>query len=154
MLLQLVLTWICTITIFLYDGFLSCHAFISISQRQQQRQQQPTNNPSFCFYMSSQQPPPPPTPTPPDDNDDDNDFLLDKMFFNPDEYNENDTGPLAWFANLVKSDYELAETLYVGTMVVVLVIATQEVLRMQLYGDAYMPFTRVGSVVGTTSKLF
>jgi hypothetical protein len=48
------------------------------------------------------------------------DNLLDKPFFDPDKYDENDSGPLGWFANLVKSDYELAETIYVGTIFVVL----------------------------------
>lgn len=70
--------------------------------------------------------------------------LLDKQFFDPDKYDENDTGPLAWFANFVKRDYEFAETVYVGVYLTLLVIITQEVLRMQLYGDRYMPFARVG----------
>ena len=72
------------------------------------------------------------------------DNLLDKQFFDPEAYGESDTGPLAWFANFVKRDYEFAETVYVGVYLTVLVIVTQEVLRMQLYGDKYMPFTRIG----------
>ncbi|CAJ1959371.1 unnamed protein product [Cylindrotheca closterium] len=71
--------------------------------------------------------------------------LLDKQFFDPEKYDENDTGPLAWFANFVKRDYEFAETVYVGVYLTVLVIITQEVLRMQLYGDKYMPFARIGN---------
>jgi hypothetical protein len=83
-----------------------------------------------------------------DDNEESLDELLDKSYFAPDEYDENDSGPLAWFANLVKSDYELAETLYVASFFVVLVIITQELLRMQLYGDGYIPFTRLGAGTG------
>mmetsp|Transcript_5855 Transcript_5855/g.13893 ORF Transcript_5855/g.13893 Transcript_5855/m.13893 type:complete len:137 (+) Transcript_5855:25-435(+) len=71
--------------------------------------------------------------------------LLDKQFFDPEKYDEDDTGPLAWFANFVKRDYEFAETVYVGVYLTVLVIVTQEVLRFQLYGDKYMPFIRIGS---------
>lgn len=71
--------------------------------------------------------------------------LLDKQFFDPDRYDEDDTGPLAWFANFVKRDYEFAETVYVGVYLTVLVIVTQEVLRMQLYGDRYIPFTKFGN---------
>lgn len=71
--------------------------------------------------------------------------LLDKQFFDPDRYDEDDTGPLAWFANFVKRDYEFAETVYVGVYLTVLVIITQEVLRMQLYGDRYIPFTKFGN---------
>ncbi len=77
------------------------------------------------------------------------DEFLDRPFFNPDAYDksdENDPSFLARFARLVKSDYELAETLYVGMIFVVLVIVSQELLRMQLYGDAYIPFASRGGV--------
>jgi hypothetical protein len=79
-----------------------------------------------------------------DDNNELDDFL-DQSYFDPEQFDDEDQGPLAWFANLVKSDYELAETLYVGTFFVILVIITQELLRMQLYGDRYIPFTKLGS---------
>lgn len=81
---------------------------------------------------------------PRDDNEKLDDFL-DKSFFEPDSFNEDDSGPLASFAKLVKEDYELAETLFAGSFFVVLVIITQELLRMQLYGDRYIPFTKLGS---------
>jgi hypothetical protein len=84
------------------------------------------------------------------DNEDEEslDDLLDKPFFNPEEYDENDiSSPLGWFANLVKSDYELAETLYVGTIFVVSLVVAQELLRMQIYDGNYTPFTK-GGVIG------
>jgi hypothetical protein len=83
-----------------------------------------------------------------DDNEDSLDELLDKSYFTPDEYDENDSGPLVWFANQVKSDYEFAKSLYVTSYFVVLMIITQELLRMQLYGDGYIPFTRLGANTG------
>eukprot|EP00980_Cylindrotheca_fusiformis_P027476 scaffold20543_cov95-Cylindrotheca_fusiformis.AAC.2 len=79
------------------------------------------------------------------DNEENFNTFLDTPFFDPEAYDENDSGPLAWFANLVKNDYESAEALFVGSLCVVLVVITQEMLRMQLYGDGYIPFTRLGS---------
>ena len=86
-----------------------------------------------------------------DNQNDDLDNFLDKPFFDPDEF-EDKEGTLGWFARLVKNDYELAETLFVGTFFVVLLIVTQEVLRMQLYGDNYVPFLKGGATGG--GKLF
>ena len=74
--------------------------------------------------------------------------FLDKPFFDPNEYDdENNDSPrlLGWFANLVKSDYELAETLYVGAIFAVLLVVSQELLRMQMNGDNYVPFLRGGA---------
>jgi hypothetical protein len=68
------------------------------------------------------------------------DAILDTQFFNPDDYNEDSQGPVAWFAKLVKNDYELAEALFVGLLFVILVILSQELLRMQLFGSNYAPF--------------
>lgn len=66
------------------------------------------------------------------------DSFLDTPFFDP---KSKDNGPLLkWFADLVESDYELAEALYAGLLFVILVIGAQELLRMQMYGDAYVPF--------------
>jgi hypothetical protein len=66
------------------------------------------------------------------------DAFLDTPFFDP---KNKDNGPfLKWFADLVESDYELAETFYVGLLFVILVIGAQELLRMQLYGASYIPF--------------
>ena len=63
--------------------------------------------------------------------------FLDKPFFDPDAYNEDDDSFLGRLATFVKSDYEFAETMYVGTFGVILIIISQELLRMQLYGDQY-----------------
>lgn len=68
------------------------------------------------------------------------DELLDKPFFDPDAYDDSDKSLLGRLASFVKSDYELAETLYVGMIFVILVIISQEILRMQLYGSNYVPF--------------
>lgn len=64
------------------------------------------------------------------------DAFLDTPFFDP----KKSGSLLKWFADLVESDYELAETLYAGLFFVFLVIGAQELLRMQMYGDAYVPF--------------
>ena len=53
--------------------------------------------------------------------------FLDTPFFNPNESNN-------WFAKLVKSDYDSAEALYVGIVVVGGVIVSQELLRIVKYG--------------------
>jgi len=55
------------------------------------------------------------------------DKFLDTPFFNPNESNN-------WFAKLVKSDYDSAEALYVGIVVVGGVIVSQEMLRIVKYG--------------------
>lgn len=68
--------------------------------------------------------------------------FLDTPFFDPSQIN-NDS-PLKGFANLVENDYETAEVLFAGSFFVVLVIITQELLRMQLYGDSYVPLMHGG----------
>lgn len=66
------------------------------------------------------------------------DSFLDTPFFDP--KNKDNGFLLKWFADLVESDYELAEALYVGLIFVILVVGAQELLRMQMYGDTYVPF--------------
>ena len=68
--------------------------------------------------------------------------FLDQPFWDPTTVDENDKSPIGWFARLVQQDYELAETLFVGAYFVILVIVTQEILRFQLYGDAYVPLVK------------
>ena len=68
------------------------------------------------------------------------DDFLDRPFFDPDAVTEDDPQPIRWFADLVKNDYAAAETLYAGAIFVVMVIVSQELLRMQIYGDGYIPF--------------
>jgi len=95
------------------------------------------------------------------------DDFLDTQFFHPDEIisnndeylynkrknveskesnsvNEN-KNPVLWFARLVKDDYQTAEAFYAAVFISILVILTQELLRMVKYGDAYVPFTKIGS---------
>ncbi|CAB9518300.1 expressed unknown protein [Seminavis robusta] len=68
------------------------------------------------------------------------DDFLDKPFFDPEEVTDDDPAPIRWFANLVQNDYGTAELLYSVVIFVVLVIISQELLRMQLYGSGYVPF--------------
>lgn len=79
-----------------------------------------------------------------DDNNDNKSFqerldkFLDTPFFDP-----NDES--SWFASWVKNDYETAEFLYVGIIFVLLTVFSQELLRMAVYGNDYIPFTRLTS---------
>mmetsp|Transcript_18619 Transcript_18619/g.38965 ORF Transcript_18619/g.38965 Transcript_18619/m.38965 type:complete len:185 (+) Transcript_18619:109-663(+) len=72
----------------------------------------------------------------PDSIDEKIDSFLDKPFFDPENPNNNDN----WFANLVKNDYDTAEALYVGAFLTIMVIVSQELLRIVKYGDMYVPF--------------
>lgn len=83
------------------------------------------------------------------DNDDDTksleekmDDLLDRQFFDPKEVPEG--SPLKWFANLVENDYATAEALYASFFIAGMVIVSQELVRMQYYGDNYVPFQKLG----------
>lgn len=72
------------------------------------------------------------------------DEFLDQPFFDPSKVEEG--SPLRWFADMIENDYETAEALYVGLIFFILVVIGQELLRIQLYGDNYVPFkTVVGS---------
>lgn len=62
--------------------------------------------------------------------------FLDKPIFDP----NNPSNEENWFANMVKNDYESAEALYVGAFFFVMVVVSQELLRMVKYGDLYVPF--------------
>jgi len=76
--------------------------------------------------------------------------FLDTPIFDPDEeIREGEIfSPLrSWFSSLVKNDYAFAESLYVGFIFFVLVVFSQELLRMKIYGENYIPFTR-GSTSG------
>jgi len=59
--------------------------------------------------------------------------FLDQSFFDPDKYNDNDNSFFGKFARLIKNDYELFETLYVGCFFIILIIITQDVLRAQIH---------------------
>mmetsp|Transcript_11347 Transcript_11347/g.33420 ORF Transcript_11347/g.33420 Transcript_11347/m.33420 type:complete len:164 (-) Transcript_11347:276-767(-) len=64
------------------------------------------------------------------------DDFLDSSVFDPDdEANEGN-----WFAQLVKNDYATAEALYAGGFFALMVFISQELFRMWLYGENYVPF--------------
>lgn len=63
------------------------------------------------------------------------DEFLDRPFINLED--ENDSN---WFTNLIKNDYDLAEALFTSAFLTVMVILSQELLRMQMYGENYIPF--------------
>jgi hypothetical protein len=71
--------------------------------------------------------------------------------FDPDQVlKDNDEGqpqnPISlWFANLIKNDYELAESFFAAAFISTMVIISQELLRMQMYGDHYIPFSKGSS---------
>ena len=67
--------------------------------------------------------------------------FLDTEFFNPEDVPE--TSPLRWFADLVQSDYATAEALYASFFIAGMVLITQELVRMQYYGDQYVPFQKI-----------
>jgi hypothetical protein len=77
----------------------------------------------------------------PNNNEDEIDFL-DRQFFDPSTVKEG--SPLKWFANLVENDYETAEALFASFIIALLVVFTQELLRFQINGDAYIPFKKLG----------
>ena len=68
--------------------------------------------------------------------------FLDREFFNPKDVKEG--SPLKWFADLVENDYATAEALYTSFFIAVMVLITQELVRMQVYGDKYVPFQKLG----------
>ena len=70
--------------------------------------------------------------------------LLDQPLFDPNSPSNTNN----WFANIVKNDYDTAEALYSGLVIILGVIVSQEALRIVKYGDAYVPFH------GTGGRLF
>jgi len=72
------------------------------------------------------------------------DNFLDSPVFDPDDESNEEN----WFANLVKNDYATAEALYAGGFFAFMVLVSQELFRMWLYGDNYVPFKAGGSMGG------
>jgi len=70
------------------------------------------------------------------------DDFLDRPFFDPTRYDEDDESLPGRLANLVKSDYPLAEAAFATVYFVALVVVAKELLRMQLYGSEYVPFAQ------------
>jgi hypothetical protein len=103
----------------------------SEEQQQQQQQQQQTDSPPRTLEEKM-------------------DHFLNRQFFTPSRVDQNSssTNPLLkWFANLVERDYETAEALYASLIIVLLVIISQELLRIQISGglDHYVPFARISA---------
>lgn len=71
--------------------------------------------------------------------------MLDRQFFNPENVPED--SPLRWFADLVQNDYATAEALYASFFIAGMVLIGQELVRMQFYGDQYVPFQKLGNGV-------
>lgn len=72
------------------------------------------------------------------------DEFLDSPVFDPD--NEANDGN--WFAQLVRNDYATAEALYAGGFFALMVFISQELFRLWLYGENYVPFKAGGAPPG------
>jgi hypothetical protein len=75
------------------------------------------------------------------------DEFLDTPFFDPQKVleDEENANPFAKvLAKWVIEDPETSEVVLAGSFFVVLVILSQELLRMQMFGDSYVAFTRGG----------
>lgn len=70
------------------------------------------------------------------------DDFLDRPFFDPTRYDEDDDSLPGRLANFIKADYPLAEAAFATVYFIVLVVIAKELLRMQLYGTEYVPFTQ------------
>ena len=125
----LLLLWFLPMIILCCGASARRFAFVGRSPSAQYKHRKTTNSLSNRMVSDSND----------DDNDkkDDNsleekiDAFLDKPFFDPNAPSSENN----WFANLVKNDYESAEALYVGVVVIIGVIVSQELLRIVKYGD-------------------
>jgi hypothetical protein len=73
------------------------------------------------------------------------DAFLDTPFFDPDQVlNDPTSNPLLQrFASFVQQDYDKAEAILAGSLLVILIILSQELLRMHIFGfENYVPFTK------------
>jgi hypothetical protein len=73
------------------------------------------------------------------------DLFLDTPFFDPDQVANDPNSPplLRRFAAWVQQDYATAELMATGALFVLLIIASQEMLRIQMFGlENYVPFTK------------
>ena len=60
------------------------------------------------------------------------DSFLDKPFFDPDAYDDDDNSFFGKFARLVKTDYEFFEAVFVACFFLLLITITKDVLRAQM----------------------
>ena len=76
---------------------------------------------------------------------DDFDSFLDTPFFDPDQVINDPNSPplLKRIATFVRDDYSTAELIASGALLVLLIIVSQEMLRIQMYGlQNYVPFSK------------
>lgn len=79
------------------------------------------------------------------ENDFDWDTFLDTPFFDPNVIlnDPNSNALLKRFASWVREDYETVEVIVTATLFIFLIVVTQELLRVQIYGiENYVPFTK------------
>jgi len=60
------------------------------------------------------------------------DAFLDKPFFDPDAYDDDDDSMFGKFARLVKNDYELFEAVFVACFFLLLITVAKDLLRAQM----------------------
>jgi len=60
------------------------------------------------------------------------DEFLDKPFFDPDAYDDDDTSLLGKFASFAKADYELFEAFFVACFFLILITITKDLLRAEM----------------------
>jgi hypothetical protein len=73
------------------------------------------------------------------------DTFLDTPFFDPNTIlnDPSSNSLLKRFATWVQEDYETVEVIVTGTLFIFLIVVTQELLRIQIYGfENYVPFTK------------
>jgi hypothetical protein len=83
-------------------------------------------------------------------DEEDIDAFLDTPFYDPDKVLEDESSsePSKRFARFVKGDYETAEAVLSGAFFFVMVVVSQELLRMHLHGPSYVPFAPGGAGPG------
>jgi len=85
------------------------------------------------------------------------DEWLDRPFYDPRRVlDDPESGRRAkQFAKFVTEDYDKAETVLAGAFFVVMILVSQELVRMQLYGpDRYVPFGSHHHLYGGGGSLF
>ena len=67
--------------------------------------------------------------------------FLDKAFFDPNDYDENDLSFFGKIASFVKADYELFEAVFVSCFFLILITIAKDLLRAQMdFNSVSSPF--------------
>jgi len=103
-------------------------------EEQQQQQQMIGDNVESVFSGKSKmkRPVEPTDPTMKDRVD----ALLDQPFFDPNQYDDDDTSIIGKLASLVKADPDLMKGIFAGVYFLILVVIAQDLLRVQMYNNA------------------